>query len=239
MMERNSAWRGVTCLGIVGLVAATAFAAPPEDGNERRFLSIPPRQAVKKPAKPRSFLFFNPRKSSSPEVVEKRVVVADSTGDVPQRPVEPGHVSIQATASTEPQPASSVRQPTASQSSQISWQTDLKRAHRLSATSKKPMLLVFGATWCQSCLRMEREVLRRPEIADQVMSSFIPVHIDADQNQKLIELLEVESVPAVIVLNQDFEVLKRLDGYQSANKLASALGSVTAQMKPQAVNLEE
>ena len=86
---------------------------------------------------------------------------------------------------------------------------------------------------------MEREVLRRPESADQVMSSFIPVHIDADQNQKLIELLEVESVPAVIVLNQDFEVLKRLDGYQSANKLASALGSVTAQMKPQAVNLEE
>lgn len=134
-----------------------------------------------------------------------------------------------------------VAEPRNSHATKIAWQTDFKTAQVTASKAHKPLLVVFGAARCPSCRRMDREVLTRPEIAEQIQRDFVAVHVDADKHEELTELLEVDRIPAMIVLNGDMEIVNRVDGYQSARNLSMALKRPTAtgEQKVRQVKLEE
>ncbi len=99
-------------------------------------------------------------------------------------------------------------------SGNIAWFHDLYEAHKVSAATGRPMLIVFGASWCHYCKEMEATTLRNPNLAAYVTANFVPVHLDADRDSRLAEIFKAKKLPCTLVLSPNADLLGRILGYQ-------------------------
>ena len=72
-----------------------------------------------------------------------------------------------------------------------------------------------GSDWCGWCMKLEREVLSRPEFLDGVKDDFVLVFIDSPRNKdvlsahakaanpKLVEKYGIEGFPTALILDGD------------------------------------
>jgi thioredoxin-like negative regulator of GroEL len=88
----------------------------------------------------------------------------------------------------------------------LKWHKSLKAAHKLAIETDKPMLIVFGASWCHFCHKLERLVAA-------IERDFIPVHLDFDRDAKIAKILEVERLPCTVILSPDADLLQKSEGY--------------------------
>jgi thioredoxin-like negative regulator of GroEL len=107
----------------------------------------------------------------------------------------------------------------------VQWQTNLQIAHRLSRESNKPMLFVFGADWCTWCKKLEKTTLSDRELVAYINANFIPIHIDADRDPRVVEILEAEALPCAVVLSPNADLLGRIQGFRDAAGYKSALAT--------------
>lgn len=107
---------------------------------------------------------------------------------------------------------------------EISWQTDLKAAHRASRSTGKPMMIVFTATWCGPCQKMKKDVYADAEVAKAINDQFVPVMLDIDRNPQIAEALEVEKIPQTVILNSKADLLGRMVGVQKKTVFQTQLG---------------
>lgn len=98
----------------------------------------------------------------------------------------------------------------------VRWQPDIKSAHKIALAENKPILLVFGAEWCTYCHKLERETINTPGMAAYINENFVPVHLDADKEQRVTELLDVKSLPCTVVISPKAELLGKFTGYCDA-----------------------
>ncbi|WP_166822774.1 thioredoxin family protein [Thalassoroseus pseudoceratinae] len=110
----------------------------------------------------------------------------------------------------------------------IVWQTNLKSALAQSEQTKRPMLLKFTASWCGYCHKLKKVAFSDPRIIQQVQSHFVPVLVDADKNPQLMEALEVEGLPTMVVVSSDLEVITKIVGYQTPDQLSTKFQKVIA-----------
>src|SRR5580765_4620962 len=89
----------------------------------------------------------------------------------------------------------------------ITWMHDLKKARKISLSTGKPMLIVFGGPWCQYCKKLDKEVLGHPTVARYINTSFVPVHLDSEKDQRAAQILEVKALPTTVILNSDADLL--------------------------------
>ncbi len=89
--------------------------------------------------------------------------------------------------------------------SPIAWQHDLDAALTAAKTQQRPVLLVFGASWCPPCKKMKREVWPDPQVAELVESNFVPLYVDVDDRSQVDVSTRygVSSIPAVFVLDSE------------------------------------
>ncbi len=88
------------------------------------------------------------------------------------------------------------------------------------ATDKRLVLLDFGADWCSTC-----------KVVDRLLESAWPgldnrllwVKVDIHQRPDLVERFGVLSVPTVVILSPEEEVLWRKSGYFQVPELEAAL----------------
>ena len=106
---------------------------------------------------------------------------------------------------------------------EIAWRTDLKAAHEVSVDTGRPMVIVFGAEWCGYCRKMERDTLSDRTLAKALNEKFVPVHLDFDEHRKVAEVLEVKSIPHVVVLSPEADLLGRVVGYRDRKAFAGSL----------------
>lgn len=107
----------------------------------------------------------------------------------------------------------------------LKWQTSLKTAQKVALDEKKLLLVVFGASWCTFCHKLERETLADKKIVSLVEREFVPVHLDFDREARVAKLLEVEQLPATVVLTPQADLLLHLVGYLDAKKYEKSLQS--------------
>jgi thioredoxin-related protein len=111
--------------------------------------------------------------------------------------------------------------------SKITWQKTLRAAHDVAVEQKKPLLLVFGASWCTFCHKMHRETFTDRNLAALIEREFIAMTLDFDKDTKAVEILEVEQLPCTVVLSYEGDLLLKHVGFAKADayqkKLQQAL----------------
>ena len=98
-------------------------------------------------------------------------------------------------------------------SKKLKWHKNLRAAHKLALEADKPLLIVFSASWCQPCKRLERETLSDERVIAAIERQFIPVHLDIDVDTKVAKILEVELVPCTVVLSPEADLLQKSTGF--------------------------
>lgn len=107
----------------------------------------------------------------------------------------------------------------------IQWNYSLKVAHKLALAQDKPLLIVFGASWCAYCHKLERETLGDKRIAAVIERDFIPVHLDFDRDVKIAKILEVERLPCTVILSPQADLLLKHEGYAEYKEFQQSLHS--------------
>jgi thiol-disulfide isomerase/thioredoxin len=96
----------------------------------------------------------------------------------------------------------------------IAWFHDLYEAHQVSVATGKPMLILFGATWCHYCKELEAKTLTNPNLAAYISTYYVPVHLDTDRDKRVTEILKAKPIPCTIILSPDANFVARFVGYE-------------------------
>lgn len=107
----------------------------------------------------------------------------------------------------------------------IKWQKNLKEAQKLATKQNKPILIVFGASWCTFCHKLENETLSDKRIATAIEQDFIPVHLDFEKDAKIAQILDVERLPCTVILSPNADLLSKTEGYAEVKEFQATLNS--------------
>jgi thiol-disulfide isomerase/thioredoxin len=122
---------------------------------------------------------------------------------------------------------------------------DYPKAVAMARAQHKPLFIDFWATWCHSCLSMQRFVLSDPgmkPLADQVV--WASVETETEKNKPVVDKYPVDSWPTFLVVDPESEkVLGRWIGSASVQELRAfvqdGIKTYRAQGKPDAASLAQ
>lgn len=112
--------------------------------------------------------------------------------------------------------------PTVAIEDSLAWGDSLSTAMTDSAQSSKPILLVFTASWCPPCQVMKHEVWTDLAVQKSAESQYVPVLLDIDlpENRPASGHYGVTSIPTILVLNPQGEVIRRASVMDASETLA-------------------
>ena len=77
---------------------------------------------------------------------------------------------------------------------ELTWETDINKAIKVSNKIKKPMLLFFtGSDWCGWCIRLQKEVLKTPEFAKWANENVVLVELDYPRRTEQSEAIKAQN----------------------------------------------
>lgn len=109
----------------------------------------------------------------------------------------------------------------------LTWHTDMNKATAISEKENKPIFLFFtGSDWCGWCIRLQKEVFRKPEFEKWAKENVVLVELDfprrkklepelQKQNYALAQTFQVKGYPTVWFVNPE----KKTDGKMNLNAL--------------------
>jgi thiol:disulfide interchange protein len=100
-------------------------------------------------------------------------------------------------------------------------------AAKTKAASEDRMLLVLNtATWCTPCKEMDKTTWLDENVVAWVNEHAVAVRVDVDERQDLLESLDVQGMPTIILFRGDDE-LGRVLGRQSAEEMMAWFDETT------------
>ena len=105
----------------------------------------------------------------------------------------------------------------------LKWQTDLKAARKLAVAEHKLLMVVFTAEWCAFCHKLVDNTISHRDLAPFVDRHFVPVMIDFDENKRIAEILEVDSLPNTVILSPQADLLVQRKGFASVASFKETL----------------
>jgi len=99
---------------------------------------------------------------------------------------------------------------------EIPWRTDIDAAFQQAAEQGKWVYASLYTTTCPYCVRMDREVYSKPDIAD-LLSKFVPLKVNGALSEDFVAKYHVEGFPTALVLTSDRKVVESLTGYMPAD----------------------
>lgn len=88
------------------------------------------------------------------------------------------------------------------------------------ASSDDPVLIKFGATWCQPCKALEPQLVKYAQTPGAVRV----VEVDIDEEGALAAQFGVQAVPTMVLLKSGVP-LTRMQGVMGAGKIAQEIAS--------------
>lgn len=103
------------------------------------------------------------------------------------------------------------------------WTTDLEAAKTRAKAENKPIFLYFtGSDWCGWCIRMDKEILTKPEFLEYAKENLVLVEVDfprkpenkekqsaelREQNTALDKQFKIAGYPTVFIADADLKPL--------------------------------
>ena len=106
-----------------------------------------------------------------------------------------------------------------------SWETDVKKAQAEAKSGNKLVFLDFtGSDWCGYCIRLDKEILSKPQFKEYAAKNLVLVEVDfprrkpqsedlQKQNLELAHQFGIQGFPTIVVLNGAGKAVWRYDGY--------------------------
>ncbi len=117
------------------------------------------------------------------------------------------------------------KSPPAERESGVAWSQSYDVSTKVAAMEKSPVLLFFTASWCQWCQKLEREVLVEPKVVSE-LRKFVCVKLDVDKNRDVAMVYGVVSMPRIIVLNTQNEIIGDWLGYRDTKAFLQLLADI-------------
>ncbi len=115
-----------------------------------------------------------------------------------------------------------------------SFNAGLERAK----ADRKPIMIDFYADWCHWCRVMDRETFANNRVAGTISKHYIPIRLDL-QSREMIryrnrhvspdifsQMMGVTSLPAVVFLDKNGEVIAKVPGFVQAATFSSMLAYI-------------
>lgn len=109
---------------------------------------------------------------------------------------------------------------------QIVWRSDLSVAHHEAVSMNRPLLITFGAEWCEYCQKMDTGTFTDATVAQYVNRSFVPVKLDIEQSADIARILEVKRIPCTIALSPHADLLGRMTGCVKTEQFQDTLEQI-------------
>lgn len=93
------------------------------------------------------------------------------------------------------------------------------------ATERKPLLILFRASWCRWCGDMTGRVLSEERVVRQ-SRRFVCVAVDADRDRDICRRHDIRGFPTILLLGDDGREIARRTGRVGPAELASLLEKV-------------
>lgn len=105
----------------------------------------------------------------------------------------------------------------------VSWRKDLKTAAAEAEKSGKSILIQFTAEWCGYCHKMLRETFTDDAVIKQINECFIPVVLDADEHERLVEVIGVSAFPTTVIISPNLDVEAKIEGFHRPTGFAQRI----------------
>jgi thioredoxin 1 len=105
----------------------------------------------------------------------------------------------------------------------IQWNTDLNAALELAQKSNKLVFADFYADWCGYCKQLDEDTFVNQNVKEKFSQSYVLAKINVDQNPELASKYQVYSLPTMIIMDSNGNVIKRQEGFVSAGELLNIL----------------
>lgn len=112
------------------------------------------------------------------------------------------------------------------------FRSDFKAALQEAEEKQVPLLIHFYADWCMPCQRMEREVFTNPAVKEYLSSHVIPLKVNSDHRQDLVNRYGVQTLPSDVLIDPlNGRVIALNAGYQDRNAYVANASSAEAKFK--------
>lgn len=108
----------------------------------------------------------------------------------------------------------------------VGYVSDSRSASLRAAAEGRPLLLVFGASWCRWTGELTRGALAKPDVVARTQR-FVCAYVDADRDSGTCRAFEVDAFPTVIVIDADGRERFRAAGAAATDGLAAALDAAS------------
>jgi len=115
--------------------------------------------------------------------------------------------------------------PPAERAGGVAWSQSYEVVTNVATMEKSPVLLFFTASWCRWCEKLEREVLVEPKVVSE-LRKFVCVKLDVDENHDVAMAYGVVSMPRIIIVNTQGEIIGDWLGYHDVGEFLQLLTDI-------------
>ncbi len=121
-----------------------------------------------------------------------------------------------------------------SASAQITFQKGSPQVLKHRAEEEGKLIFMdMSASWCGPCRALEQNVFSDKEVGEFMDSNFICVKMDVDteQGQILAAEYDVSSIPAMLILDSQMNLLGRTVGYRDKSQFLADMRQLLAEIR--------
>jgi thioredoxin-related protein len=111
----------------------------------------------------------------------------------------------------------------ASETTAVTWQTDVNRAWQATQRQGRPLLVFVTRDDCYYCTQMKEKTYANAVVAGAISRSYVPLVLDGSGNSQLLKDLQISSYPCTFVISPQAVVVDRIEGFMPPETFANRL----------------
>ena len=114
----------------------------------------------------------------------------------------------------------------------IKWRTNYNDARKEAETKNLPLFIDFVRPNCPPCEKMEQYTFRDPRIIRHLNEKFVPLRINSFDDAKVVELLQINLFPTLVLADADGRNRQDFVGFKEADFMHEQLQRIVARLAP-------